>query len=147
MSSSACATATSSLLLRVRDELFRLERHHDKSWLNNASAEQAWEYVQETVAGNTESHWAVVDGVFVMWAVGRQWWAKRPVVAEELVIRIDIPQAGGLRWLRLLEEEAARLGCAGVVLGTSISTKDPAMARLYRMHGYTEQARVIYREL
>lgn len=138
--------ATSSQLQRIAEAFGQLENRPHKTWLRNADAATAFAYVEETIRGKTPSSYAIVDGVFVMYSIGRPWWAARDILAEELMLRIE-PGAGVTAALSFLERTAELLNCAGVVLGTSISTNDAALVRLYRQHGYVESANVLYKEV
>lgn len=137
---------TSSQLQRVSNALRDVHAGQHKTWLHNGDVDRAIEYVYLTSTGHTQSQCAVVGGVFVMYSVGRQWWASRPVLAEELMLRIE-PGADIVPALAFLERTAQLLDCAGVVLGTSISTNDAALTRLYRPYGYVESANVLYKEV
>lgn len=137
---------TSSQLQQVSSALRDAHAGKHKTWLRNGDIERAIEYVYATAAGETSSSCAVVGGVFIMFTQGRQWWASRPVLAEELMLRIE-PGADIVPALAFLERTAQLLDCAGVVLGTSISTNDAALTRLYGRFGYVESANVLYKEV
>lgn len=139
---------SSSQLAKVEFALRDITATGTKSWMRNADVDAAIEYIRASVEGVelTPSRCAVVGGVFVMYAVGRPWWASRPVLAEELMLRIE-PGANIVPALAFLERTAQLLDCAGVVLGTSISTNDPALTRLYGRFGYVESANVLYKEV
>lgn len=137
-----------SQLAKVEFALRDIAATGTKSWLRNADVDAAIEYIRASVDGVdlTPSRCAVVGGVFIMFSVGRQWWASRPVLAEELMLRIE-PGADIVPALAFLERTAQLLACTGVVLGTSISTNDAALTRLYRRFGYVESANVLYKEV
>lgn len=137
---------SSSQLARVDRALRCVAAGQHKSWLRNSDVDTAIEYVYATAAGETQSNCAVVGGVFVMYTSGKQWWADKPILAEELMLRIE-PGADLVPVLSFLERTAQLMNCAGVVLGTSISTNDAALTRLYRQHGYVESANVLYKEI
>lgn len=138
---------SSSQLARIEFAIRDLAGSPHKAWLRNADTESAIEYVRQTAAGKglTPSHCTVVGGVFVMYSIGRQWWAAKPVLAEEMMLRIE-PGADIATALAFLERTAQLTSCAGVVLGTSISMNDAALVRLYRKFGYVESATVLYKE-
>ena len=136
---------TSSQLAKVEAAIHDLVEHPHKPWMHNIDAAAAVEYIHKTAAGQTQSLCAVVGGVFVMYAVGQQWWAAKPVLAEEMLLRIE-PGADLASVLAFMERTAQLLDCSGVALGTSISTSDVALMRLYRQFGYVESANVMYKE-
>ncbi len=137
--------ATSYQLQLVADEIRRLCADPHKGWMRNGDPDAAIAYIQATARGETGSTCCVIDGVFLMYTTGRQWWASKPVLAEELMLRIE---PGFLATpLAFLERTAQLLDCAGVVLGTSISTNDAALMRLYRRYGYVESANALYKEV
>lgn len=137
---------SSSQLQRVSNALRDVHAGQHKGWLRNGDIDRAIAHVYATAAGETSSNCAVVGGVFIMYTHGRQWWAAKPVLAEELMLRIE-PGADIVPALAFLERTAQLLDCAGVVLGTSISTNDAALTRLYRPYGYVESANVLYKEV
>lgn len=120
---------------------------HPKAWVGNTDWLTACNYITATARGETPSRLAVLGNALVMYGVGSNWWAKRPVVHEELLLSLDGKAVDVARVLGYLEQVARQEGAAGVVLGTSLSRRDPALIRLYRSHGYANEASMLYKEI
>jgi len=132
-------------LAALLERLPTLFADHPKSWTRNINWPAAEEYIRDTYAGYTGSTLAFIDNTAVMFSIGSNWWADKPVLAEELLVSIDGKPIDLPRVLAFLERLAAIYGCAGVALGTSLSTRDEALVRLYRSHGYLSEAHMLYK--
>lgn len=120
---------------------------HPKAWVRNADWLTACNYLMATARGETASRIAVIDNAFLMYGVGGNWWSKQPIVHEELLLALDNRAVDVARVLGYLEQVARQEGAAGVALGTSLSRRDPALIRLYRSHGYAQEASLLYKEI
>lgn len=127
--------------------LLREQQGHPKAWVRNTDWLTACNYLAATVRGETQSRIAVIDNALLMYAVGGNWWAARPIVHEELLLSLDDGAVDVARILGYLERVAQQEGAAGVALGTSLSRRDPALIRLYRSHGYANEASMLYKEI
>lgn len=136
----AAVTAACRLLLQH-------QQGHPKAWVRNTDWLTACNYLAATQRGETPSRIAVLGNAFVMYAVGGNWWAKRPIVHEELLLSLDGGPVDVARVTSYLEQVARQEGAAGVALGTSLSQRDPALIRLYRSHGYANEASMLYKEI
>lgn len=127
--------------------LLQHQQAHTKAWVRNTDWLTACNYLAATHRGETPSRIAVIDNAFVMYAVGANWWAKRPIVHEELLLSLDERPVDLARVTGFLEQVARQEGAAGVAFGTSLSQRDPALIRLYRSHGYANEASMLYKEI
>lgn len=132
-------------LAALIDRLPALFGNNPKGWARNIDWPQAEAYIRATYAGETGSTLAFIDNAAVMFSVGGNWWAAKPVLAEELLLSIDGKPIDLPRVLGFLERLASMYGCAGVALGTSLSTRDASLVRLYRSHGYLSEAHMLYK--
>lgn len=120
---------------------------HPKAWTHNVHLGQTLQYLWDTHAGRTRSTIAVIGNAFLLYGIGGNWWAARPVVHEELLLSLDGKPVDLPRVLGYLEQVARQESCAGVAVGTSFSLRDPALIRLYRSHGYADEATMLYKEI
>ena len=125
--------------------LHEVDANRHKGWLLNADLDKSVQYLRDTAAGLTPSLLHVVGNVLIMTSVGTPWWASKPILAEELLLKVAEPADMPLA-LSYLEHYAALCGCAGSVLGTSVSQRDPILQRFYRQHGWQQESSIMYKE-
>lgn len=116
----------------------------NKRWLRNADYPRACGYILDTMNDRTASKCWRVGDIFLMWQVGRPWWADQPILQEELLLAIG-PKPDLRMATTFLEVLASMQGTAGVALGTSLSTRDRALTRAYQRLGYAHEASLLYK--
>lgn len=120
---------------------------HPKAWVGNADYAAACAYIRATAAGETSSRIAVCGNAFIMFGIDANWWSAKPVLHEQLLLSLDGKAVDMSLVIAYLELVARIEGAAGVVFGTSLSRRDPALIRLYSSHGYANEATMLYKEI
>ena len=135
--------------LELAEDQFRIiEANPHKTWIKNATTETVMDYLWRTYNNETRHALELIDGILLMYCVGKPWWAEKEIVQEDLLLRVGISTEGGMTDVaEFLEQTARILGAHGVAFGSSLSVRDAATLRLYRQLGYTEQATLMYKEI
>ncbi len=154
--SSGCSTSLASCetgswsaadLDSIEHHLRMWEKRGPKTWLANTNASKALLHVWLTMQGKTSSTCVKIGNAFLMYQIGLQWWADRPILAEELLFSLDDQPIDMQRVTAFMEETARLHGCAGVAIGTSLVTHDATYSRYLGRYGYATEAHVNYKEV
>jgi hypothetical protein len=120
----------------------------DKEVWKHVNLDSTVEAAKQAVLGEHEQLKAVIlDNAYLfIYHTGLMWWGDgRPWLLEQFFMRLA-KEGTPSRAMAGIDQLAKDEGCSLIIMGSTLSPDDEAMARLCKMHGYSQQGLQLMKE-